>query len=359
MTTFKTRPFFLADLRGALVSKYGIEAGEVFALKSFLGVNSGGPRLPVSKVTRTHANGFLIGDIVFGEGSHDPVKWERVLFPQRKLKAVNKTLKSSLSEGGAPAQSVKGAWKSKSAHFGTRGAELAPTALPRLRAKTPSGTCIDNRDGTISHVEAGLMSIRAPWGMEWNGDQFVGKPITANWMDATGLFGKGVFAAYPLYFNKLDRVEGQALERGRCKVRFAGFDDWSLITVSQFHTLFAPTEEPSAHNLGLGWEDPEREQKVAAAKEELRSHIWPQAGTPSPTIARLYPELSNCRMRLWTADNAQDNCGWAFVGDSYDTLCDVKAREKLLVLLVRKSYGREHEGRTIEDMTIELPPVEI
>ena len=65
----------------------------------------------MSKVTRTHANGFLIGDIVFGEGSHDPVKWERVLFPQRKLKAVKRTIKNSLSERGTPAQSVKGAWK--------------------------------------------------------------------------------------------------------------------------------------------------------------------------------------------------------------------------------------------------------
>ena len=221
MTTFKTRPLFLADLRGALVSKYGIEAGEVFALKSFLGVNSGGPRLPVSKVTRTHANGFLIGDIVFGEGSHDPVKWERVLFPQRKLKAVKRTIKNSLSERGTPAQSVKGAWKANSAHFGTRGAELAPTALPRLRANTLSGTCIDNRDGTISHVEAGLMCVRAPWGMDWK--------------------------------------------------------------------------------------DPEREPKVAAAKEELAAHVWPERGTPSATIAKLYPELSNCKMRLWTADNAQDN----------------------------------------------------
>lgn len=72
----------------------------------------------------------------------------------------------------------------------------------------------------------------------------------------------------------------------------------------------------------------------------------------SPTLQAIFPELANCSLRVWTADYAGLNeCGWAYVGDSWESFCDVKAKTELMVLLVRNSSGREHDGRRVVDVS--------
>lgn len=356
MDSYKTRPFLIPSLTKALFTKYGVRDGLVYAERSRLGVDSGGPSVPVSKVTRKYHRGWIIGSVHFGEGSHEPVVWRHVLFPKGKLRRAERAMNASLVDASPSAmhqpQTVKGAHKAKSAHFGKAWRDFVPSALPRRRVATLSGPCIDNRDGTVTHVESGIMCVRAPWGMEWDGTQFIGRPVRANWTDATRLFGEGATAKYPLYFNDLSRVEGSERNPGGCRVRFAGFDDWRLIGASEFYSLFRPLERPSTkletHHL-----DADDKQMAATSNEELRDHAWPDMRHLSPTLAKLFPELSHCELRIWTRDAAWDQCGWAYMGDCWESFCDVKAKEELLVLLVRDASGHEYEGRVVEDVSYE------
>lgn len=85
-------PAFIKGPWRSLTTSYGIGQGEVYSRRTFFGVKRGGPTVPVEGVTRTHAEGVVVGDVVFGEGSHNPVVWRDVLFPQRKLRKARAVL---------------------------------------------------------------------------------------------------------------------------------------------------------------------------------------------------------------------------------------------------------------------------
>lgn len=105
--------------------------------------------------------------------------------------------------------------------------------------------------------------------MEWDGSQFVGHPILANWTDATYLFGTGVNAMYPLEFEDLGRVADSPSKRGCCRVRFAGFDDWRRITAREFFQVFRPFERPSDESLQIARFDPTARKRSPRGKPSI------------------------------------------------------------------------------------------
>jgi hypothetical protein len=106
---------------------------------------------------------------------------------------------------------------------------------------TARGTFRSNGDGTITHLESGVMFIGGPWGAEFINGQFQGDAIKLNWYDATKLFGRGVDAPVSssiLVGEKLDAAaRSSGYTTGRTTVRFAGYGDWSLPTADELDLL--------------------------------------------------------------------------------------------------------------------------
>ena len=85
----KVRPVFWKGIKNFIFITYGIKDGKVYINNSFMGFKFGDrPEIKVENVTRTFPKGGMVGDVVFGEGSHNPVIWKNVFRPEKlKLKA--------------------------------------------------------------------------------------------------------------------------------------------------------------------------------------------------------------------------------------------------------------------------------
>ncbi len=252
------------------------------------------------------------------------------------------------------------AWKSKKTGFGFIGENPVLTTESRKRIPTLNGSLIDNCDGTVTHEESKLMAIRAPWGMVWNGSEFMGNPIGLNWRTATAMFGEGCGAPYPLYYRDCSRLrENRKYKRGKCKISFAGFDDWRLATTDELVPFFPIKWFVQFEEVGVESGDPTAMEKWDAMKREQYPFLW-NGRTLSPTLSRLYPAFSDRKFLLWTADYAGYNdCGWAF-GDSDSSFVDVKVKNELELFFVRDYQGTEYIGRKTEDVPIKefQPPTE-
>lgn len=102
---------------------------------------------------------------------------------------------------------------------------------------------INNGNGTITDHNRKLTWIRAPYGMEWQGDYFVGEPKEFKWLDASQKFGKGNFVG----LNESGHVDAEKLKREGCfehsykrgneSYYFASHHDWRLPTISEYLSL--------------------------------------------------------------------------------------------------------------------------
>ncbi len=101
-----------------------------------------------------------------------------------------------------------------------------------------------NDDGTASDDHNKLMWIRAPWGMEWNGNSFTGEPVKLSWLDATRLHGQSKYVestnmewAHPSEEDiNASRIEN-GYSWGTSIIRFAGYADWRLPTIYEWRTM--------------------------------------------------------------------------------------------------------------------------
>lgn len=109
--------------------------------------------------------------------------------------------------------------------------------------ETALGKWIDNGDGTITDVGHRLVWIRAPWGMFWTGYEFVGEPISVSWLEATTLFGRGVYVEgiHDLAAMSEDDFAASSAAHGytpgTCRVTFAGSSEWRLPTAAEWRTI--------------------------------------------------------------------------------------------------------------------------
>lgn len=106
MAKYVTRPALIKGPWSWLTTSYGIDKELVYSRKSFLGLLYGERHeLPIDQVTRTHAKGMMFGDVVFGEGPHDPVVWKSIFRPERKprkARAVLAAIKTSMQPPAPP-----------------------------------------------------------------------------------------------------------------------------------------------------------------------------------------------------------------------------------------------------------------
>lgn len=203
----------------------------------------------------------------------------------------------------------------KKTSFGGASVPLKPdSAISPV--ETPFGDFRINGNGTVSDLSRKLMWIQAPWGMEWNGEWFVGDPVKISWWDATELFGKGVPLGYPV--GSLSQVHLEASEfdkgytRGKCSVAFAGFEDWRLPTAEEINRL--------------GFFDPEG---------RLEGYEYSRAPKASALREKLFPTLHAGTRAHWLWCAHEQGAGMAWAVDGSWPPGDFEAKQQFNVLLVR------------------------
>ena len=225
----------------------------------------------------------------------------------------------------------------KVTHFGKAVEYKHIKDMVARRIKTPLGDYIDNDDGTVSHADSGLMWLRAPWGMVWTGGGFAGEPIRMRWSDAAELFGVGIAVGYNVgnsmaYMGNGKRAASafeHGYRKGKCVIDAAGYTDWRLPTAAELDQ-FVPYHHRREEDMS----------EVEASMSQDEAYLWGWKGRASFAVAkRLYPELFETNVHLWTATGLGGGLAWAYDGQM--PVGDFKANDKLGVLFVRRLTGGE------------------
>lgn len=170
----------------------------------------------------------------------------------------------------------------------------------------PNGVVVDDRNQ--------LMWIRAPWGMNWNGKEFVGQPLSLNWLDAANYFGEGPAAGQNPTgtITEKDLINSKSLvnyKQGKATVLFANYENWRLPTAYELNTL------------GLVSENDENYRSLDIDKpEKFREKLFPGVKAITGNF-------------FWSATKAHSGCVWGVDGGW--PLGDMKPDLKRYVLFVR------------------------
>ncbi len=90
---FKVSPSIFSGLWRSITTTYGVSQKHVYVTRSFLGFKFGDrPSVQLRLITRVHARGGIFGDIIFAEGSAEPVIWSRVFRPESVMKRAQKVI---------------------------------------------------------------------------------------------------------------------------------------------------------------------------------------------------------------------------------------------------------------------------
>jgi len=272
--------------------------------------------------------------------------------------------------------------KTKSTHYGPLSDQLSNADLPRMRYKTPMGHYIDNRDGTVSHQETGLMWIRAPWGMVWNGAGFQGEPIPLKWHQAVELFGGDRMADFSKGF-KLEAGDHRGYtsifdlyyQTRKCAVHFAGDANWQQPTALELdlmspHMVFMDYrkvmgDEPSGENSARASALFENRKAIlrqmiptsvseSAYRNDYES-LWSGGSALKRFMKKLYPELTALKDArgggvIWSGSGYNLTTALAYGG--WFPLSDMRMKTALNIVFVRYATVKDFINIPIEDVTL-------
>lgn len=241
--------------------------------------------------------------------------------------------------------SLKEAKATNYTHFGDVSAQKPLVEMIAKRIHTPIGDYVDNDDGTVTDETGGLMWLRAPWGMVWTGNGFLGNPIRLRWGDAVRLFGQGTNVGYKvggtLAYMGHEKRAAAAFEygykEGKCLIRAGSYNDWRLPTAQELDRL-----SPYLHST---YGDQGRTGDGLSQLEQFDWHWHGKAARAA--FQRLYPELFSLKAHLWTATGVGSGLAWAFDGGL--PVGDFKVSDERSVVFVRKLTGSEISAAAIED----------
>jgi hypothetical protein len=142
------------------------------------------------------------------------------------------------------------------------------------------------------------MWVQAPWGMTWDGKEFIGEPVKLDWRTATSLFGRGISVpalTSNLYTKKMDNSDFlSGYSKGTCTVSFAGKTDWRLPTAKEIDAIgFYDEDLGYGSKLNFG---------TAEKSDELRERFF-------PNLQKLTGNW------LWSANNQGGDIAWSIDGN--------------------------------------------
>ncbi|MFG0298883.1 MAG: hypothetical protein ACF8K1_04690 [Phycisphaerales bacterium JB047] len=218
----------------------------------------------------------------------------------------------------------------KAVNFGESAEEQIVPSNEAVKIRTPSGTFVNNQDGTVSHIEANLMFMGAPVGTRFEGGLFFGSPATFGWRSASKLFGRGKNAPSPTGGISGEKLESCAFSNGYksgiSKVRFCGYSDWRLPTANELDLL------AMSHRRGKNWD------KTNSVCDEFATG-WDYSISENANAAfeLMFPyyKRTGSRFMSWSAN--ADGVTLAWLADGQWPLGDYRVHQEFPVLLVRNA----------------------
>ncbi|WP_024773053.1 DUF1566 domain-containing protein [Aquimarina macrocephali] len=208
------------------------------------------------------------------------------------------------------------AMKSKQTDFGNNHSLTKKNTIKTV-GNDVFGSWEIHSNGTIIDTAHNLSWIQAPWGTEWNGEEFIGEPLAMTWRDASDLFGASDYVGIYSKIRPADLAntpnEG-TYSKGRCTVNFAGKDDWRLPTAFELATLLMDVPDCS---------DWDKEKRLKQEAVQIRKQLFPGL------------EYAPEKFTVWTANTASVGCAWVF--SQLKTFDDLNIGLKYTVLFVRNT----------------------
>ncbi len=199
-----------------------------------------------------------------------------------------------------------------------------------------------NGDGTATDARNKLMWIRAPWGMEWNGNSFSGDPVKLSWFDATRLHGQSKYVestnmewAHPSEEDiKASRIEN-GYTWGTSIISFAGYADWRLPTIYEWRTIqfsfytkkLSNREDRSQiyETMRTGF------MKIFPAMFRIGHNYWPATCRSMYTLSGVSKWLDDVLCKVAGHDSSGSSAWYA----TFDGFIDDDAKWEKHILLVR------------------------
>ncbi len=208
------------------------------------------------------------------------------------------------------------AMKSKQTDFGNNHSLTKKTTITTV-GNDVFGSWEIHSNGTVKDTVNKLTWIQAPWGTEWNGEEFIGEPMAMTWRNASDLFGASDYVAIYSKIRPADLVNTPSkgtYRKGRCTVNFAGKEDWRLPTAFELATLLMDVPDIS------DWDE---EKRLKQEGVQIRKQLFPGL------------EYAPDKFTVWTANTASIGCAWIYAKlESFD---DHQTHLKYPVLFVRNS----------------------